>query len=147
MTTDSNLNPAQNPGVTDNPQSVDGSVGATDANSFQQSAGIESLDSTRPLSVTQTGKPYTAVSPKASNSTLTWIFIIVCSVILVMVARAVFKWVIKRPATLVTSNKVATKPVSTTKPTPISKSATKVIVRQQGKKLSRSKRRKIAAKK
>lgn len=128
----SDLTPSQSADATGNPQAVDGSVGAPDAGSFQRSAGIDSLNQNRPLSVAQTGQPIVATPVKGSSLALMWVFIVVSSVVLIMIASAVFKWVMKRPEP---KKEKAVKPAA---------KAPKVeVIRPRGKKKqSRSKRHK-----
>ena len=145
MTSNSDLTPSQNAGTTENPQNVDGSVGASKGSSFQQSAGVDSLDQNRPISVVQTGKPVNGTVLHGSSLALMWVFIVVASVLLVLIASSVFKWVMKRPEPI---KEKAAKELAAEK---ITKSDTKMVanavrptvVRPQGKKkLPRSKRNK-----
>jgi len=85
----------QNVTTTDNPQPTDTLNGASDSSSFQQSAGPEVLNQQRTLQVTETGKPIAA--KKQTNATAAVVFVVISSVVLIMIASSVFKWVMKRP--------------------------------------------------
>lgn len=97
MTSNSDLTPSQNAGTTGNPQSVDGAVGSTDPSTFQQSAGVDSLDQNHPISVVQTGTPVSARTLPGDSSGLMGVYIIGSLILLILIAGAVFKWVMKRP--------------------------------------------------
>ena len=69
MTTD--LTPPQTVNGTDNPQAAQGAVptaGASDASSFQKSAGIEVLNGKKEITVANNGQPVTAVSSVKPNA-------------------------------------------------------------------------------
>jgi len=130
MATNSDLTPSQNAGSTGNPQTVDGNVGSTDSGTFQQSAGLETLSQNRPISVEQTGTPLKGNVAQDGSAILMWVFIVVASVLLIMIASSVYKWAMKRPK-FVEKEKV------------VSKAPSVKAKRPQGKKkLSRSKRSK-----
>jgi hypothetical protein len=136
------LTPSQSAGTTGNPQSETGNVGASDARSFQQSAGADVLRESRPLSVEQTGKPLNGKSVSTGSVALMWVFIVVASIVLILIASSVFKWIMKRPEV------GEAKPDAPTKPEVLEvKAATKIAKptakRAIGKKKqSRSKRKK-----
>jgi len=142
MATNADLIPNQNAGTTSNPQAVDTSVGASDSNSFQNSAGIETLNQNRPLSVAQTGKPVESSTASSNNTALMWVFVVVASVVLVMIATSVFKWVMKRPEPVKPEKaaKAEAKPASSSKTTEAK--AVKVVRPKGKKKQPRSKRHK-----
>ena len=93
----SDLTQAQNPGATDNPQTTNQALGASDAAQFQQSAGMEALTENRSIQVVSTGPPNTSSVEGGGMSTPAIIFIIVSSVVLLMIASSVFRWIMKRP--------------------------------------------------
>jgi hypothetical protein len=94
----SDLTPVQSAGTTGNPQSVNGSPTASDSSAFQQSAGVDALtQKNKSLSVERTGKPISGSAVSAGSAVLMWVFIIVASIVLIMIASSVFKWIMKRP--------------------------------------------------
>jgi hypothetical protein len=138
MTENSSLTPAPTSGTTGNPQSDNQDVNAINSNSFQQSASPDVLNQNRPLTVTETGKPVTGGAISGGSLALMWVFIVVASIVLIMIASSVFKWVMKKPES--TKKKSAggtdTKKVDKPKATVVTKS------HKSKKKLSRSKRNK-----
>ena len=130
MISNSDLTPSQNTNSTTNPQSVDGSLVPNDSSSSQQSAGIDTLSQNHPISVVQTGQPVGKDAAQSNTAAAMWVFVIVSSVVLVMIASSVFKWVMKRPDPAQEKNeKTAGKP-----------SDAKAINPKSKKKKSRSKR-------
>jgi len=86
----------ENVTATDNPQQVDSvNSSSSDASLFQESAGMEALNQKRELQVVQTGKPI--ATTKAPNTTAVVVFVVIASILLIMIAMSVFKWVMKRP--------------------------------------------------
>ncbi len=153
MATNSDLTPVQNAGSTGNPQTVEGAVGTTDPSTFQQSAGVDSLDQNHSISVVQTGRPVSARSTQGNSSGLMWVFIIISSVLLIVTAIAVFKWVMKRQEPIKdtilkeNNNQKIVKKVKTTKTTKTVKAEPQnvkptVAIPRGKKKLPRSKRNK-----
>lgn len=141
MASNSDLTPVQSAGTTGNPQNE----GASDSASFQQSAGVDTLSENRPLSVAQTGNTVKGPVTHSGSLMLMWIFVVVATIVLVMIARLVFKWVMKRPDPVIDTNQVSKKADKTKKATKTDTvvSAPIPIVRPQSKKkLPRSKRNK-----
>lgn len=82
---------------TDNPQAAqNSSIGANDASQFQQSAGQDVLSQNRELQVVSTGKPNDPTKESGLTASAV-VFVIVSTIVLVFIASAVFKWVMKRP--------------------------------------------------
>ena len=125
-----NADEVQNVTNTDNPQTVGGvNSSASDASLFQESAGAETLNQKRELQVVKTGEPLAV--KKAPNTAAAVIFVIIASVVLIMIASSVFRWVMKRPEPTVEEK---TEEENTKKAKP-------EVIRPQ-KKLPRSKRHK-----
>ncbi|MDB5182664.1 MAG: hypothetical protein JWO47_448 [Candidatus Saccharibacteria bacterium] len=149
MTTDSELTPVQNADGTSNPQSANGDVNGSNSGSFQQSAGTDSLTQSHPISVVQTGQPIKQSSIHGGSLALMWVFIVVASLVLIMIASSVFKWVMKRPEPVEEKAEKAGKPAKaekeektdkTDKAAPVTMPKVTVVRPQGKKKVPRSKR-------
>jgi hypothetical protein len=144
MTSDSQLTPVQSADGTSNPQSVNGNIEGNNSGSFQQAAGADSLSKSRPISVVQTGQPIKGSTIHGGSLVLMWVFIVVASIVLIMIASSVFKWVMKHPDP---AKEKTEKPAKTDKAEKAVEAAPKTpkveVVRPQGKKkVPRSKRNK-----
>ncbi|CAN5411328.1 hypothetical protein BH10PAT3_BH10PAT3_5310 [soil metagenome] len=134
----SDLFPAQNAGSTDNPQAAQNTPEVNDASQFQKSAGTDVLSENHPVEVAKTGRPVSG-QKAAGMSASVILFIIVSSIVLLMVASSVFRWVMKRPEPVKADK---TKENLKDKPEAEPKRPIEVVRPQGKKKLSRSKRNK-----
>jgi hypothetical protein len=123
---DSDLTQTQSVNGTDTPQAA-ANIGASDASPFQQSASADALKQNKAIQVTPNGNAITGSSNNAGMSATAIVFIVVSSIVLVMIASSVFRWVMKRP-----------EPVKVEKP----EKALQLKLKKDKKKLPRSKRRK-----
>ena len=94
---------------TDTPQPTATNVGASDATPFQQSANAEALKQNKAIQVTPNGKRISGAASHSGMSSSAIIFIIISSVVLVMIASSVFRWIMKRPEPLKANNPEAPK--------------------------------------
>lgn len=92
----SDLTQTQSVTETATPQASSTALSASDGNQFQQSAGADLLNQNRTLQVAPTGQRLSGSTP-SGMSTAAIVFIVVASLVLLMIASSVFRWVMKRP--------------------------------------------------
>lgn len=131
----------QNLGATDTPQAAS-TIGASDASPFQQSANADALKQNKTIQVAPNGRPITGTTFKSGMSGTAILFLIVSSVVLVMIASSVFRWIMKKPETVKAVKSKKTKVETAKEPVVATVTQPEKSKTRHKKKLSRSKRHK-----